>query len=377
MRVGLVCSLGSPWARDVALRLRSAGAEVEAIDFEVPDVEGYYLSVADPWQADALDRFRRAVPTHVLSSRLRGQVRYVTTALALGRLATARRYDALLALYGGGRALQLRLSGARPYGVYLMGSDVLRIEGIRRSAARWSLQGAGLVLANGEHLAAAARRLVGDQFVRALCLGVDLDRFVPREARSSGPVRLICTRGFNEVYNNIAIIEALAALPVDGPPWVCTFTSGGPLLPAAQARAAALMGLHAGRVQFWGGVTDDVLRGALREADVYVTMSRSDGTSISLLEAIACGIYPVVSDIPANTEWIAPASAIGTVVAVDDQTALTTALCAAIIDGTRRDAAQPVLRAMARLRADAEKSARLLCDGLIEMVTRPGGRNAA
>jgi glycosyltransferase involved in cell wall biosynthesis len=33
-------------------------------------------------------------------------------------------------------------------------------------------------------------------------------------------------------------------------------------------------------------------------------MALSDTTSVSLLEAMACGLFPVVSDIPANREWI-------------------------------------------------------------------------
>jgi len=41
-----------------------------------------------------------------------------------------------------------------------------------------------------------------------------------------------------------------------------------------------------------------------RAADVYVSCTRSDGTSISLLEAMATGLPVVVSDIPANREWV-------------------------------------------------------------------------
>src|SRR4029079_13645664 len=39
-------------------------------------------------------------------------------------------------------------------------------------------------------------------------------------------------------------------------------------------------------------------------AEVYVSASRSDSTSQSLLEAMAAGALPVVSDIPGNREWV-------------------------------------------------------------------------
>jgi len=40
-------------------------------------------------------------------------------------------------------------------------------------------------------------------------------------------------------------------------------------------------------------------------ADIYVTPSHVDGSSVSLMEAMACGLPTIASDIPANAEWIA------------------------------------------------------------------------
>lgn len=40
------------------------------------------------------------------------------------------------------------------------------------------------------------------------------------------------------------------------------------------------------------------------QAKIWVSIPESDATSISLLEAMSMGCVPVVSDLPANREWI-------------------------------------------------------------------------
>jgi glycosyltransferase involved in cell wall biosynthesis len=55
---------------------------------------------------------------------------------------------------------------------------------------------------------------------------------------------------------------------------------------------------------FRGTLSSEEIARELRAADVYVSTSKSDSTSVSLLEAMASGAIPVVTDLPANREWI-------------------------------------------------------------------------
>lgn len=58
------------------------------------------------------------------------------------------------------------------------------------------------------------------------------------------------------------------------------------------------------KVSLIGRVPNAELPVFLNAADIYISPSLSDGTSLSLLEAMACGLGLVVSDVPAIKEWV-------------------------------------------------------------------------
>jgi glycosyltransferase involved in cell wall biosynthesis len=58
------------------------------------------------------------------------------------------------------------------------------------------------------------------------------------------------------------------------------------------------------RVQFGGQVSQRDLPRWYHMADLFISPSHVDGSSVSLMEALACGLPALVSDIPANKEWI-------------------------------------------------------------------------
>ena len=57
-------------------------------------------------------------------------------------------------------------------------------------------------------------------------------------------------------------------------------------------------------IKFLGRVPPEKMADLLAQADIYVSTSLYDGTSVSLLEAMGSGAFPVVTDIPSNREWI-------------------------------------------------------------------------
>ena len=58
------------------------------------------------------------------------------------------------------------------------------------------------------------------------------------------------------------------------------------------------------RVHFGGQVGQRDLPRWYHMADIYISPSHVDGSSVSLLEALACGMPCLVSDIAGNKEWV-------------------------------------------------------------------------
>ena len=382
MKIGLLMSVGSPWAQQMALSISRQGHSVHAIDFRSRPEQGAYLQTSDDPQADAIAQLQEYVAgVHLLDSRFHSQVRYFTCPGQLREICESCGIDFLLSLYGGGWGALAYLSKVRPFGVYLMGCDILMastasrfmpkhaIHAVNRFISKRSLNAADIVFVNGGYLAEKARELVPQVRMLPLVIGVDADRFSPASS-SSSTTRIVCTRVFEPVYNNEYLIHGLAEMPTTSDDVQVTFVSSGDLLDATKTLADRALAPDTRRkVEFLGGVTDSEMLSNLQGSQIYVSLSRSDGTSISLLEALSCGLFPVLSDIPQNREWIDPALDNGILVPLDQPKALAAALSRAISDAPLRARAAEINRQLILDRADLQTNMTILASK-VEAVIR-------
>jgi glycosyltransferase involved in cell wall biosynthesis len=72
----------------------------------------------------------------------------------------------------------------------------------------------------------------------------------------------------------------------------------------AHIRQILLRGGVMERVHFGGQVGQRDLPRWYHMSDIYISPSHVDGTSVTLLEALASGLPCLVSDIPGNRDWI-------------------------------------------------------------------------
>ena len=352
MKIALLMSIASPQSRDIALQIGKLGHELHVVDAVNLDSMSY-VSRKDPYQkedicvlegiAKGVHRIAYGGPWGAGAFRL---------ARRLSRILRDVRADVLLTIHGGAYAAAAFLSGFRPFAVYVGGSDVLFAHYSKRYLSRVSLTAACVVFSNGRYLAQKAQNLAPRARIIPLYMGTDTSKFRPGD-RPASPISIVCTRGFMPIYNNELLIRALSYLPDDLPEHETVFAAAGPDFENARSLAAQILTpAQRGRVKFLGGASRDALAELLSRAHIYVSVSRSDGASLSLMEALASGAFPVLSNIPANQEWIKPGTKNGLLVPCDDAAELASVLTRAIKDETLRSVASEKNRRLILERAD-------------------------
>lgn len=185
--------------------------------------------------------------------------------------------------------------------------------------------------------------------------------------------RLHPQKGLDTLLQAFALLRRRLDHPV-----VLRVVGDGPLRGELVALAEQL-GITAA-VDF-AGQRDDVWSD-LGHADVFVLPSRAEGLSNALLEAMAAGVPPVVSDIPGNRNVVDHGQT-GMVVAVDDAAALADALARVLADPALRAALSAGARQAAERTYSLDRVAARytaiyaeLCDGTPATLATAGeGRN--
>ncbi len=133
--------------------------------------------------------------------------------------------------------------------------------------------------------------------------GVRPELFFPKpESAPSTGQTIITTRSLEPEYKYDDIIHAVHSL-VATMPGVKYYIAGEGQRRRHLEKVVHQLGLHT-HVEFLGYVPNASLPDRLRKADVYVSAYLEDGVSMSLLEAMACGLLPVVPDTEPNHKWI-------------------------------------------------------------------------
>jgi glycosyltransferase involved in cell wall biosynthesis len=116
------------------------------------------------------------------------------------------------------------------------------------------------------------------------------------------PYVILSNRNLLPIYNVSLLIRAIPRVINEEPKVRFIIAGDGPERENLEKEAKKLNVISS--LKFLGRVPHQEMPNLLAETDIYVSTSLYDGTSVSLLEAMGSGAFPIVTDIPANREWI-------------------------------------------------------------------------
>lgn len=189
-----------------------------------------------------------------------------------------------------------------PIALTTWGSDVLTLPHksiLHRWMVKYILKSAKEITADAGYMATAIQQLIGHKEVLIANFGVELSTTDTSTERAN----LIYSNRMHEpLYQIDQIILQANTFLSNNPGWVLQLAASGSQ--TTKLQELAQHNLPVGSYAFLGFQAGEANQRNYLNAQIYISIPTTDGTSISLLEAMAYGCIPIVSDLPANREWI-------------------------------------------------------------------------
>ncbi|MFI5125935.1 MAG: glycosyltransferase family 4 protein [Candidatus Acidiferrales bacterium] len=207
------------------------------------------------------------------------------------------------------------LCGFHPLLIMSWGSDVL-VAPEKSAWMRWitkfTLRRADMVLGDCDAVrerVSALGRVPGERIV-TFPYGVDCDVFRPKLSELSLRQKLgwkecrivISTRSFDTSYGTMIFLNAMRRVLAKCSDVRVLMLGDGSLRRQVEGFIES-SGLK-GKIHLAGHVREDALADYFAEADLYVSAAYCDGSSISLLQAMGCGLPVIVTGGYGNREWV-------------------------------------------------------------------------
>jgi L-malate glycosyltransferase len=207
------------------------------------------------------------------------------------------------------------LSGFHPLLIMSWGSDILSVPQTSkwmRWVTQFTLSRADAMLVDCLAVRHEIVRFTNSSHKQIVCFpwGIDLERFRPKKPTLDLRDRLgwcdcpviVSARSLEPIHGAMIFLEAMKQV-IEAQPNVRILLLGdGSLRP----RVEEFLREHESEEKFHvaGRVPEEMLPDYFAEVDLYVSSAPCDGSSVSLLEAMGCGLSVVVPDVGGNREWV-------------------------------------------------------------------------
>ncbi len=198
----------------------------------------------------------------------------------------------------------------RPLVVTSWGSDILisaKKSFWHRKRAEYVLKKADLVTSDSNYLSSEIIKLkIPENKILTYPMGVSAEFFClpkTRTLHNKDDFKIISIRQLEPLYNLSLLIQAIPYCLKKTDKQI-EFLIGGEGSQRDSLQKLVENLKIKDKVRFLGKVPGGDLLQIFQTSDIYISTSLSDSSSVSLLEAMACGLAPIVTDIPGNREWI-------------------------------------------------------------------------
>jgi glycosyltransferase involved in cell wall biosynthesis len=232
-----------------------------------------------------------------------------------------------------------RLAGCRPLTVMALGADVFEYTGPsvlsngwnaesqKQGLSKWvsfvwhrwqvkkTLKQAEYIFADNASLVQGIQLLVPtvSEKVKQFTWGIELEKWTFQDESQKRQIRIkhhlpefatiiLCPRGLKPIYQPEVILDAIR-LSVSNSNIFWILCKGNYDIPSAiQAEIHAMDSSNFAFIE--ETVSEEVMREYFALSDALVSIPVYDGLSASVLQGLASGLYPILSDIPGNREFL-------------------------------------------------------------------------
>lgn len=254
--------------------------------------------------------------------------------------------DILHAHYAAGYGTLGRFAGRRPYLLSVWGSDVYVVPNHghwKKRTVEKNLQAADWICSTSKAMADQTRSITSQlKGISITPFGIDIERFCKFDAKRGSELTIGTIKTLDPVYGIDILIRAFAkcltnlqeSSPAVAERLRLRIVGGGPELSNLEQLAESLGIAEA--THFVGPVPHEMVPHELQKMDIFVAASRSESFGVSVLEANACQLPVVVTNVGGLPEIVIDGET-GLIVEPDDPDALSEKLTTLIVDPALRE----------------------------------------
>lgn len=196
------------------------------------------------------------------------------------------------------------LIGFAPLVISAWGSDILvapKKNLLYKLITKYSLNKASLVTSDSNYMTTEIKKLTSSKSL-TVPMGIEKELLDMYRTESDSELKILSLRTINKNSNIDIIVKAFSIIAKKMQNVKLVIANDG----SEMSFIKSLISENnlQDRVEIKGFVSRDEIISLLLSCNIYISIPTSDSTSVTLLEAMACGATCIVSNIPANNEWI-------------------------------------------------------------------------